>query len=321
MTETRRQPWVLLAGVAALLAEWGVTRTAAFARGGVVPFAVLVDLVLVLPVLYYFVALRPAKRSLLRAAPVLALGVWVAAALLGSRADTAPIMRVVAPVAELVALALLAHRLRAASRQFRAAEGDDFLLRVEAMPHPLLRLLAAELAVFYYAFRALRAPRPMSANEFGYTEKSGAGPLLLAFALLTAIEGVVVHLFLVASLPRVAWIVSAVHAYGLVWLFAAFQAARLRPLVVYSDRLLVRTSFLWTAVVPRAAIAAVTHVAGAPRAKGLLVAAFAAPPELLLTLVEPVIARGPMGIRRSVDRIALYVDDPGRLVVALGRGR
>jgi hypothetical protein len=105
----------------------------------------------------------------------------------------------------------------------------------------------------------------------------------------------------------------------LLWLVAAYQAARLRPVLVTADTLLVRASLLWTAAVPRAAIASVTDVVEAPRGRGgVLEAALGTAPVLLVTLSVPVEAQGLMGLRRTVTRIALHVDDPAGLRAALG---
>ena len=127
------------------------------------------------------------------------------------------------------------------------------------------------------------------------------------------------HVALHAWSARAAWASSALAVYALVWLAAAYQAARLRPVALSADRLLARTSLLWTAEIPRSAIASVIRIQEMPREKGILRAALGTAPELLLTLREPVTARGPLGIRRTVTGIALHVDDPGKLRAALER--
>jgi hypothetical protein len=76
-------------------------------------------------------------------------------------------------------------------------------------------------------------------------------------------------------------------------------------------------SILWTADVPRDAIASVESISDAPRDRRVLRAALGTPPVLLFTLSRPVEALGPLGIRRTVDRIALYVDEPAKLRAAL----
>jgi len=296
-----------------LLVEWGVTRTAMFARGNVVPAAVFVDLVVVLPLLFVLLVLRPAGRPPLEATPVLALGGTVAGALLAGHPGTRVLLQAGGVLAEVAVLTLLVRRLRGAAHQLRSTDGDDVLARVGALTDPVLRVLGAELAVVYYAFAGpFLRPRRVE-GAFPYTEESGAGGLLLGAGLLVVCEGIGVHFLLAAWSVRLAWIHAGLNLYTLVWFTAAYHAARLRPVSLSPDRLLIRTSLLWTVAIPRTAIDAVTPIDGTPPGKGILRAAFGAPPNLLLSLREPVKARGLLGLERSVSRVALYVDEPARL--------
>jgi hypothetical protein len=54
-----------------------------------------------------------------------------------------------------------------------------------------------------------------------------------------------------------------------------------------------------------------------PSRAEVLRAAFGTSPELLVTLTEPLPARGLLGIQRRVTGIALYLDEPDRPVAAL----
>jgi hypothetical protein len=319
MTAIRDRRCFLFGAVAMLMltVEAAVTRSIAFQRGGAVPVAVFVDLMVVLPLLFGLVVLRPTKRPALDVAPVLALGALVSGVLLASRPETKTLLRVSGALTELAVMALLVRRLRVGARELQGAEGDDFLMRASALTDPVLRLLAVELTVVYYAFLGPRLRRPLREGELSYHEKSGLGGLLFALGLVAVMEGLGVHLVLHPWSPRVAWVLAALNGYLLVWLAAVFQAARLRPVVVTADQLLVRTSLLWTVAVPRASIASVKRLDEMPPGKGILRAALGTAPEILVTLSEPVTARGPLGIRRSVTGIALYLDEPEKLRAAL----
>jgi hypothetical protein len=171
--------------------------------------------------------------------------------------------------------------------------------------------------VLYYALVAPWVRRPVRDGELTYTRESGLRGLLFAAGLVVVFEGVGVHFLLVGWSPRVAWVHAALDAYAILWLVAVGQAARLRPVLVTADELLVRASLLWTVEIPRATIASIESIVEAPRDKRVLRAALGTSPVLLVTLSAPVVARGPFGIRRSVDRVALYVDDPAALRAAL----
>jgi hypothetical protein len=305
-----------------LLVEWCVSRSAAFTRAAPVPLAVFVDCVLVLPLAFALLVLRPAKRSLLQAVPVLALGALVAGWLLRGRSETHVLMQVVGAVVELAVLGLLVRRVRTANRELHASTADDLLLRVGALTDPMLRVLGLELAVVYYGLAGWRVRRDPRPGDFGYLETTGVGGLLFALGLVVAFEGFGVHFLLHAWSVRLAWVHAALDVYALVWLAAAFQAARLRPVMLSSHTLLVRTSLLWTVSIPRAAITGVTRIQEMPVVNGkrdttVLRAAFGTSPSILVTLAEPVVAYGLLGVKKSVRAIALYVDDADTLAKAL----
>ena len=187
-------------------------------------------------------------------------------------------------------------------------------MRLDALSDPLMRVLGVELAAFYYAFVGPRVRRPLAENEFGYSEKSGLGGLLFGLGFVTVVEGLVVHYLLRQWTPKAAWLFTALHGYTLIWLAAANQAARLRPIVVFPDRILLRTSLLWTAELPLAALESVVRIKQRPEDKKVLRAYFGDDPNLLLTFTEPQEVRGPLRLRKQVSQIALYVDAPERLL-------
>jgi hypothetical protein len=172
------------------------------------------------------------------------------------------------------------------------------------------------VGLLYYAFVGPWIRRPLARGEFSYVD-GGLGGLLFAFGLVTTMEGAALHLILHARHPLAAWALLAFNVYTLVWLVAMHQAARLKPVLLSGDRLLVQTGLLWTVDVPVPLLSSVESIQETPRCPGVLRAALGTQPVLLLTLKEPVAARGPFGVRRPVTCVALYVDDAGGLARAL----
>ncbi|WP_395138644.1 hypothetical protein [Armatimonas sp.] len=314
----RRMPIFAALAAGILTVEWGISHSLAFSKESLLPYAVLADLVVILPMVYYFLVLRPTKRAPLEAAPVAVIGSLIAAVLLTARHEVADLVLWSGILAELAVLVFLGQKLHTAAHQFNAAgRADDPLLRLEAMPERWVRLLGLELIVLYFAFVGPRVRRTRAENEFGYTEKSGVGGLLFALGFVTVVEGLLVHVLLRQWHPVAGWIFTGLHVYTLLWLAAAYQAARLRPVVVFTDTLLFRFSLLWTAEIPRSKIAAVEPIKTMPEDKTILRAVFGDEPQLLLTLTEPVAVRGLFGICKRVLQIALSVDEPEKLQAAL----
>ncbi len=307
---------LLAAGVLAI--EWAICRAPALQHVRLVPFAVLLDLVVGLPLVFALAVLRPAGRSPFDASWVFALGAFAAGALLATRAEVHAPLVVVGAVSEVLVVVGIARRLRAVARHEGPAT-DDLLLRMSSLPDVVSRAVGLELAVLYYALLGPRLKPAARPGEFAYTETSGFGGVLLLLGLVMVTEGVAVHFILWERSPFAAWLHVAANAYAVLWLVAAHQAARLRPVLVTDDVLLVRASLLWTVEVPRGAIASVADVVESPPGRGVLRAALGTAPVLLVTLTGPVEARGLLGLRRPVSRIALHVDDPAGLKAALSR--
>lgn len=318
---TEVQPWRVPAfgaiAAAFLAVEWTVVHSAAFAQSRLFPVAVLIDLAIVLPLVYYALVLRPIGKPWQNTFPLVALGAFGSALLFGDQASARTLALVAGGLAELLLLGLAISGLRSAIGSFRqtAPDQSDLLLRLEALDVSLpLKLAAAELALFYYAFVGPRVPTPKSETTFSYTEKSSLGGLLFAFGFLTVVEGLVVHVLLHQWSLVAAILFSLFHLYTLLWLIAFHQAARLRPHAVTETDLLVRVGLLWTALVPYDSIATITPLTELPETRD---AAFLGTipglePALLLTLTRPIEVRGPLGIWRKVTQIALAVDEPAR---------
>lgn len=311
----RRVPVFWWLGAAMLAAEGAIVHTTAFLQhGALLAYAVFADLALVLPLLYWLLVLRPARKTLLNAAPVFAVGVALAGALLAARSETKGILLVAGGLSEVATVWLLVQRLTVASRQLKGTASDDLLMRLETLSDPLMRVLGVELAAFYYAFVGPRVRRPLAENEFSYSEKSGLGGLLFGLGFVTVVEGLVVHYLLRQWTPKAAWLFTALHGYTLIWLSAAYQAARLRPIALFLDRVLLRTSLLWTAELPLTSLESAVRIKQRPEDKKVLRAYFGDDPNVLLTFTEPQEVRGPLRMRKQVSQIALYVDTPDRFL-------
>lgn len=317
LTKPRRVPLFATLAAVALTIEWLVVHSAAGMQTHLIPHAVLIDLVLVLPSVFYLLVLRPERRPLLEAAPLATLGSVVAAVLLAGRQEASGLVLWVGILAELAVFVLLWQKLSAAARQFKAAGGsDDPILRLEALPEHWLRVVGLELIVLYYAFVSRRrvATEP---GAFSYTEKSGLGGLLFALGFVTIVEGLVVHFLLSQWRPVAGWVFTALHIYTLLWLRAAYQAACLRPIVVRNGTLLFRFSLLWSAEVPLEKLLSIEPLKSMPDDKAVLRAAFGDDPQLLLTFSEPITVKGLFGRQRQITQLALYVDNPEALRQAL----
>ena len=315
------------------LATLGVyaTALAVAAQLAVVPnpaplaAAVAVDLVVLVPALYYVLLVRRRQRPAITLAPVVVLSLvgayWV---LPEAHEGVLGWFEIGVALAEAAALTWIAFRIRAVVRAFRASGEVDLLARLReafgaAFGRGLLaEAFAAEVSVPLYAFG--RGVEPRDATTFGYRQRSGYGAVFAAFALAAGVELALGHFLLLHYWNGVAaGVHAALSAYGVLWLVADLRAMRARPIRLDARGLLVRCGVRWTATLPLAQIAEVRRLekGSYKGTEGFLDLTPLANARYCAILHEPVRVRGPFGITREATRIGLDVDDRQRLEAAL----
>lgn len=332
-TRALRRPSVLFLAAALLVAavELLVVRSAAFdARPGVLGGAVVVDVVILLPLLWAWLVVRPGRAPAVTVLPV-AVAAWLAAKALLPAAGERWLHAVaeLAPLLELAALAYLAVRGRRVARAYRESASPDPLLRLREAagevfgPGTASRLLADEIMMLRYLVRPPRPPVPAAATTFTAHRRNAWGAIVLALSMAVAVEAVAVHALVARWSVAGAWVLTALSLYSVLWLVADLRATRARPLLLDRDRLLVRTGLRWTADVARSSVVAAER----PRpdeelsGEGELSTALPGPPDVVLELDPAVSVDGPFGLVRQVHRLGLAVDEPASLVSALTAGR
>jgi len=313
----------LLGVAAALTAVYGaifaIVGSAMFARAPVpIALAATLDLTVTATALTWWLGVRTKALSPWMAVAVLSWGVasarrWVPHAPLGA-------LVAIGGALEVATVGWLLVRIRRVVRVARAARAEGPIDSIAAglvaarIPARVAAILATELAVVGLAVTGwFRRPAA------GQLAMRSTGWLLYAgvFGFLVIVESAATHLVLAMWSPVVAWLASASSAYALLWLIADAQAIRLYPVAVDGDVLRVRLGIRWRATIRLASIASIEPVRAVPA--GALDLALLEP-TVLVTLREPVELRGLLGRRRRGDRIALTIDDPQALIVAVARG-
>src|SRR5262245_40470685 len=279
--------FVLLCG-ALLAVETAVVASRAFAaRPGPLAVAVTVDLVAVPLALGWLLLVRRARLTPWILVPVFLSSLLAARLLLPSteRATLGAFERLV-PLVELGLLAVLVarvRRLRVELRLERARTSDA----LDAWERSLVKVLGSrvaaaifvtEMAVLAHALRGWRRPVPARADAqvFAYHRRRGYPALLGTILVVLVFETVGLHLVVSRFNATLAWVLTALGVYGLLWLLGDLNAARLRPVLVEAGTLHLRAALRWRAAVPLDSIEAVENApppAGAPRVSFALIGA------------------------------------------------
>ena len=301
-----------------------VARSALFAESpGIGALGVTFDLAVTIPFLYWLCVVRPGRAPAITLVPVVLVGLFATRMVVPAehREILAPLPLLALPL-ELLAAGAIVVRARRALVRVRglASPPSGWLERLEVGAREAfgesraIDVLVSELAFVRYAVlgwgRAAEAPP--GATAFSYHRERGWGAVLAALLLLLAAEGTVAHLLLAQWSPVVAWIWTGLDLYAVLWLLGDMNGLRLRPVLLWPDRLEVRFGLRWRATIPLDRIARVERLAADPedwKRKGSLKLALLDPPDLKITFAEPVVFHGPVGLRRRVSRLGLLVDD------------
>ncbi len=281
--------------------------------------ALAVDVAVLVPLAWAGVIVRR-KGRWWTLAPVVVLsaaGAWLV--LPAAHHDVLAPLAVLLPVVEVVAVTAVVVAL---VRSLRRPSPGDALDRIRAATTHVLgdgvaaRALAYELCVLRYALGPHVAAE---AGAFGYRRSSGYGAVLAGIGVAGVLELVGGHV-LVRHLwgDGAALVHLALSGYALVWLVGDWRALGARPIRLHGDVLQVRCGLRWSVAVPVADVRAVYHVRGPlPADRPVLNASVLGTATFCLDLSRPVVAEGPYGVRRRVERVAVGVDEPERFLAAM----
>ena len=325
-----------LLAIALIATERWVTRSARFFElpGDVGALAVIFDLAICLPLVYWWVVVRRSKVHVATVVPVIALGLATAMLLLpdGHR-DVARWARYALLPAELAVVWWGVRRVRTAMAASRATSGGD-----DASADPFVRLrqlfrevvpvrgvadvVAFECALLYYALFTVRSlPHiPPGARAFTTHRKSGVVALLLMGAVIAVVEAAVVHILVQRWSPALAWALTILSIYGVVWIIGFLQALRLRPILLTPRALVVRAGMLSVVEVPLDAIARIVPATFPYPDRGTpeyLQSMVSGDPQFLIELDRSLRAEGVYGRSRTVRLVGLAVDEPAEFRSAL----
>lgn len=285
-------------------------------RPEVVSLGLLVDLLVVVPVAFYLLAVRRAGWPVRTLIPLFLFSLTGAAFVLPDQREMLKrLSEILSIPAEIGLVTWIATRTVRSLRSTSGQRMDDMLERLRQVAREILPVravseaIAFEMAVAYFSLFAWRrrAQNPLSSQVFTYHRKSGYGALGFALLIVTLAEAIPVHLLVARWSLRGAWLLTALAAYGLLWFLADYRATRLRPILLDEETLLIRAGLRWTVRIPRGHVVAL-HKKG-PKSEAFIRATLPSTTPLWIELAEPVTAQGPYGKLKQARWISVGVDD------------
>jgi hypothetical protein len=297
----------LLFGASAAVIYTAIFLIALTPRAALVNAAATLDLTVTVSAVFYFLLVRRGYAGWLTLATVALAGLRTSAFLF----PAAPQMKWLAAPLELLLIANVIRIVR------RLPDGDA-LTRIRTATGAIIRnrriarIVSAEIAVFYYALCSWRT-RP----ESGFSSAKTSGYSLLGTLMIFGVvfEGIPLHLIVMRYSATIAWTLTALDLYGLLWATAILRANDLRATQIDGEYLRLRIGLIWELDIPLRAIASIRPFTSTD--KPGLKAVFLNTPQMLIEFAQPIEAVGLYGNRRSIGSVALSVDRPEQFAAAV----
>ena len=310
MTASRR---FFVSAFAVIAVCGALVRTRAYAANpDVAAWGITFDLTITIPLLYWFFFVRAGHAKPLTLAPL-----FIVCTLLASRIvprDQQTFLRQLAFLAvplELLIAGAIVQRVRSVGRR---KDRIDIGLYTRSIlgEGRIADVVASELAMLYYAFFCWkREPDAVEGRPITFHERSGWGSVVACILVLIAAEGIGMHFLLARWNTFAAWGWTILDVWGAVWLIGDHHALRTRRSSLDGDALHIRLGLRWSVTVALSNIASIeaVHDEREWKRRGTMKIALLEAPRWLVTLREPVVARGLAGLRKEVHALALLPDD------------
>jgi len=323
MTAVGRYPKLtFLVGALAIssLSGWVVASPRFSVHPGLLSYAVLADLVVTMPVFYYYVVLRGRSVSLVTVFPIVVLGLIRARMLIPAKQlHQLPGVELFVGLAEVVALAWLGSRALQLRRMYRhigpreSTFADTFAetVRESFGKSPFTSFVISEVSILYYGLFSWRAEVEIPDGAVATTShrRSGWSGVLIGVGMIVVVESIAIHFLVALWSAKLAWVLSALSAYGLLWLLGDYRAMLLRPTFLTSSMLRLRIGMRWQADVPLHEIRCVApYKPSDALLPGYRKVTVIGNPLWTVQLQRPVVLEGPFGIRRRASSLGIATD-------------
>ncbi len=314
------QLFLLLTALVGVLSWMVLASLEGHAAADLLAGALTVDLVVVLPALYFALVVRPRRWPWITVLPFILLCAYGTSWLLPQDHQTPlrNLRHLVAPL-ELSLLALIGWKAMRVVRHFRECPNmgsTDFPERlrraaVDVVGVPrVAEILASEISLLYYGLASWFRRAEENSSAFTVHRKDSYGTLVVGILTVMGVELIPVHLLaLYLSGPFLAWTMTLLTLYGALWIVGDYQALRFRPMKIGVTGLAFRLGLRWEAQIPWDQVISFRRLNfGEKPGKDAVTLVTVGQPAFFLETREAMTFRGFYGFRRKGNKLYFDVD-------------
>ncbi len=326
--------YFILFSLLVVLTEWLIIQSGSLDQHNLFPLAVTLDLVIGLPLLFYFLVVRRSKH--IEWPSVLAiylLSVGLAKLILPENEQF--YLGYAIKLLVFTELGFMLYgmiKIRKVTLAFKKAalHRNDFILNLQSAFRQVFgrpfRPAVTEVASLRYGlfFWLGRTEKAVHQQAFSLHRESGFPALMGALVFVSLIEMIAVHFLLVQYYETVALVLLVLSIYSVLFLLGYTFSVIKRPILLDEQHLEIRLGIMWQSRVALADIAEVRKLSEGETlskdvmnlAKPMLNSA-----NLMLKFKSLVKLEGLYGLQKETSAIACYVDDPDYLITSINSYR
>ncbi|MBM7662845.1 hypothetical protein JOC85_003656 [Bacillus mesophilus] len=294
----------------------------------------VIDLAICLPLAFYFLILRK-NHSIIHILPVVIIGFWVAYFLIPNHLfeEIKPVMYILYGfealfiLFELYLLILAIRKFPILIRTFKDKKRDypQFTLSLRKSFEETFQnkkigaILTTDLSVIYYSLFSWKQKEKEANHLFSYHKNTGYLAFIIMLVHALVIEMIGVHFLIAQKSHLLAWILTGLDLYTVLYLIADYRAAKLSPISIKDNVMNIVIGVRRSIEVPIEEIKSFEKTSTAKSIRGKEKHAFFATlPELIeednepdfeLVLHRPVEAHYIFGIKKKISKIYITVDE------------
>jgi len=176
----------------------------------------------------------------------------------------------------------------------------------------ILAILVTEISLMYFGLFAWKNDEVINKNVFYSHKRSWYGSIIGVFAFLSFVETVLFHLVLMHLNVVVSWIILLLNFYGILFLFADFNATKRQPHCISDKNVIINVGVRWRSVIPLRDIRSVKLTRDGYRGEKNVLRALTlmGHPNAVIVLKKKQMAVGIYGVKKYFDKVAINLDDP-----------
>ncbi len=330
--QNRRLLIILFALITAAIItiEFLITNSAVFNREmNLMSLAITLDLVVIVPILFYFLIIRPLKLNPALIISAYILSAWSVYFILPKTQHF--YLNYVWHSLALVEISVMIwaiSKIKTIIKTYKSLSINSFdfyfnlkkSLELTIGNTVFTRVFATEIATIRYGLLFFIQPKieKMSHQKvFSVHKKSGYVTVWSVLLFVAFIELFAMHFLFKSFGNTVVLIADLLSIYAIIFMVADLIALLRRPIVIDNQQLTIRVGIRWHAIIDLNKIEKIELISKMPKDKDIRKVATLGEPNLLLTLTESIELTGLYGMRFQTKRLALLVDNKELFIKSL----